>query len=679
MATLLIGPAPGDLFTGAVVTDGHFGANYLFNRESFNEQIGDGAFDETIETLGVSHVRYPGGTIAETQFDLSAPDNTLQTTNLITGAAISNTAQHRLTPLSEFMAAAVGGGLKVTIVLPTARYLDDILAGGTARQAIEAEVKAFIATLMTMPGAGQIELLEIGNEYATLGLTPAEYGRIADAMIPWVAEALAAAPCADPAIALQLSPKSARVEETMQILQKLSDPARAAVDAVIIHNYRPTPWDEAATTAGKFDHAAAAEQFLGRELLVAVTEWNVGNASPNDGLLQGAGLLEMFHQHATSGVDLAHVWPILENNSTRLAADVTDPGSAADLIIGGEIFRQMSQSLRGAQLLNIDPYLDVDGDEQTDLLLHAYALQGGGGVLFLSSLQPVEHEISLDLSAISSLVGAGRVWITRTGVAEGTDPTSAEALPVMHAWVEDASATLQIPMAPYEILRLEYEGAGLPVTVSTDADGVQDLRPGSGADIVAFSDDGARDLLRGFQVGIDRIDVSAWGVAEFGDLQIAELRRSDGSVSWVEVRDQAGDAELILRYADGPLSGNRLLADSFIFAPSSAPPLPPIILVDSDGYDDLRGTAAAEVFRMADDGIRDIVRGFEQGLDLIDLTALDAQTFEDLTITNIYRKSGSVNWIEVRDVDNDVEFFLRLANPDEQDASMLTAADFIFG
>lgn len=679
MPVLRIQRPDGSMLTGDVVHDGHFGGNYLFNRAAFDENIGAGAFDETAAHLGITHLRYPGGTITETQFDLRDPDSSFQNTNLVTGAAINNSNQHQLTPLSDFLTAAASAGSHVTIVVPTVRYLDDIQAGGAARSAVEAEVKAFIANLMARPEARWVEMLEIGNEYYAMGLTPAEYGQIANVFIQWVAEALEAAPGADPDIALQLSQRGRQPQETRDILAQLSPAARAEVDAAIIHNYRPTPWEEASTTAAKFALVDEAERILGRELDIVLSEWNVGNASANDGLLQGAGLLEMFHQHARAGVDLAHVWPLLENNSTRLAADVEDPDRAADLMIGGEIFRQLSVSARGGQVVDIDSHAQLDGDATPDALIHAYASgTDGGAVVFLSSLEGSAQEITLDLSDLGALTtGPEVLYITRTGVADGVDPTSAGAQPVTHAYATAADNSLTVTLAPYEILRLEYVGAGLPTEVLRDAEGAQDLRPSLDPNIIVLGDDGARDLIRGFQVGLDRIDISALGIAEFDGLELVTRYRKDGSASWVELRDQLGETEVALRFADNDLDAARLTADSFIFAEeASAPPIDPGG-PDGLGYDDISATDAGEIIRLADDGVRDLLRGFELGRDLLDVSIWEASDISDLEIVNIRRRDGSVNWVEIRDKDGQAELALRFAGA-PLDATNLGPENFLF-
>ena len=161
------------------------------------------------------------------------------------------------------------------------------------------------------------------------------------------------------------------------------------------------------------------------------------------------------------------------------------------------------------------------------------------------------------------------------------------------------------------------------------------------------------------------------------DAQIRDLQRKDGSVSWVEVSDLSGEAEMILRFDAGDLSAGRLSAANFLFPDSPEPAEPQAVAVaDTEVLDDLRGTPAVEVFCMLDDGQRDMVRSVEDGVDLIDVSRV-ATEFGELTIRNLVRKEGSVSWIEVSDGDGEPELILRFSGG-AQNAERLTAEDFIF-
>lgn len=61
------------------------------------------------------------------------------------------------------------------------------------------------------------------------------------------------------------------------------------------------------------------------------------------------------------------------------------------------------------------------------------------------------------------------------------------------------------------------------------------------------------------------------------------------------------------------------------------------------------------------------------------MTALDAQGFDDLTITNLYRADGSVSWVSIADTAGEREMQVRFAGDITLDATALSADDFLFG
>ncbi|MEM1162748.1 MAG: M10 family metallopeptidase C-terminal domain-containing protein, partial [Pseudomonadota bacterium] len=213
--------------------------------------------------------------------------------------------------------------------------------------------------------------------------------------------------------------------------------------------------------------------------------------------------------------------------------------------------------------------------------------------------------------------------------------------------------------------------------VIADETGLDTWRGTDLPEIFLLLDDGHRDVLRDFQIGIDTIDARALGAASVDDLQITNLVRKNGTTSWVQIADAAGDAELIVRF-DGPGPDASLLgAGSFLFG-SGAPPPPVPRIADSAARDDLRGTDAAEIFVFGRDGHRDLLREFAPGIDRIDLSAWDAGAFEDLEITALVRKTGTTSWIDIRDGAGDAELILRYADGAALDPAVLSAEDFIF-
>ncbi|MEM1159889.1 MAG: fasciclin domain-containing protein [Pseudomonadota bacterium] len=207
--------------------------------------------------------------------------------------------------------------------------------------------------------------------------------------------------------------------------------------------------------------------------------------------------------------------------------------------------------------------------------------------------------------------------------------------------------------------------------------GLDDFRGRAGEDTFILTNDGVRDIIRDFEIGADKIDVSAFA-DEIGDLTISNLVRGNGTTSWISVADAARDAEFIVRFGDGTtLDAAALTAEAFVFSDTPVPDPAATVLQDSEGLTDLRGTAAPDVFTMIDDGTRDLVRGFESGVDKIDVSAF-ASSFDELDISNLVRRDGTTSWVNVADSVGDAEFIMRFDSATALDAANLTADDFIF-
>ena len=99
-----------------------------------------------------------------------------------------------------------------------------------------------------------------------------------------------------------------------------------------------------------------------------------------------------------------------------------------------------------------------------------------------------------------------------------------------------------------------------------DNNGRNKLVGTSASEIFALRDDNKSDSLEGFEIGKDRLDVSAWGATSMDDLEIATLQHRNGD-RWVQISDAEGYAELVVRFENGiPPDASQLTADSFLFA-----------------------------------------------------------------------------------------------------------------
>ncbi|MEM7315520.1 MAG: hypothetical protein AAF497_20450, partial [Planctomycetota bacterium] len=146
--------------SGNLVTGRLLGANQEFGRDSLDAGRG---VRETIDGVGLTTLRYPGGTKTEQHFDLENPNATLTTDALLLRATGQVEMRH-VTPLDEYITFVNERGGDPLIVLPTYRYYDNVtktfIDGG------EQIYRNFVTNLMDgMYGTVDKVTIEIGNEF----------------------------------------------------------------------------------------------------------------------------------------------------------------------------------------------------------------------------------------------------------------------------------------------------------------------------------------------------------------------------------------------------------------------------------------------------------------------------------------------------------------------------------
>lgn len=196
--------------TGTAVTEDMFGLNALFTVTAPD----DAQLFDRYEDLGVTNLRYPGGSVTEWYFDIS--DIGGGSHERSSGASQGNT--QTLTPFTDFVELAANLGTDVTLVVPTISGFtqsagEALLAGTYGERVIDAghleNVAEFIQTAVeTAQARGvRIDALQIGNEFWGSGqMTAAEYGKLAAAMAQVMADTFAdmgIPPAAQPDIVVQ--------------------------------------------------------------------------------------------------------------------------------------------------------------------------------------------------------------------------------------------------------------------------------------------------------------------------------------------------------------------------------------------------------------------------------------------------------------------------------------------
>lgn len=446
---------PLPLAFGAAATPALFGANILAPRTTMT---GPGSYAEAVETLGVTTLRYPGGALTESYFDISDPDAATVIDN-------ETGARSDFMPLSDIMEYSAQTGAPVSIVIPTRQELsrtafDD--NGDRFADVDEDALRDFVRDVVTGTyGDGQVASFEIGNEYWGSGrMNAVEYGRVAAEMTRIVDDELRLLAADHPEAAqvdilvqmgtnfgessldeaydgmtaaeiaedlnatygLDLRP-GARIDWTdvnnRIVIEQFDMAELDAVDGIVAHVYSRGPEAEH-TRYFHLDQIEDSWQAVDPSLEIHVTEWNLRSGAANlvreqdYGLYQAQEMLEQVEAFMAEGVDAAQVWPLIQNSASALSIGQDFTGATPP----GEMFSMMSDNLPGMTMLDFTPAEPRDSELETggmevhgfadgaDMLFYITAPQGGGVL-----------RSGVDIGAL--VAGVGGVEASVLGVAPG--------------------------------------------------------------------------------------------------------------------------------------------------------------------------------------------------------------------------------------------------------------------
>ena len=372
----------------APVSEDIFGGNLLFDRDRL-----DGTFNQIVDDLGVTGLRYPGGGLAEHRdpetgaflFDVTRPD----TTDLNGSSVMA---------VSEFIAYATANDLDMSFVIPTSETYGQnyrMVFGDPSwsapmedgvpvpllgiRQDRYDAILAYARDLID-GRYGEIDgaILEIGNEFYSPGnMSPAiadaipdgtwirhtaeSYGIVASSLAKDISEYATAA---GKRHLIEIHVQAGRSElgdthdkaseRNSAILAQFDEGELAAVDGVISHFYpRSHAMIDHDDPAGMSDiknaragYIDAWEAAAGRDLTFNVSEWNVGSPHGVDGMKQVAVLAEFFEFFQHHDVDVASIWALQQRTQNDLSGDE----GIGILTVAGEFFQIMGRSIVGKTL-----------------------------------------------------------------------------------------------------------------------------------------------------------------------------------------------------------------------------------------------------------------------------------------------------------------------------------------
>ncbi|MEI4235165.1 calcium-binding protein, partial [Roseovarius sp. D22-M7] len=183
-----------DETSGTPVTKEMFGLNALITINTVDEAL----MDQRYQELGVTSLRFPGGSVTEWHFDI---------TNIAGGSLDRSVSsfqdvERELVPFSDFLQVAARIEASVTLVVPTINGFtqsagEALIEGTYGQRLIEAtyldHVAGFIKEAVSKSDAlgVKIDAFEIGNEFWGSGqMTAAEYGKLAAAVSQVASETL---------------------------------------------------------------------------------------------------------------------------------------------------------------------------------------------------------------------------------------------------------------------------------------------------------------------------------------------------------------------------------------------------------------------------------------------------------------------------------------------------------
>lgn len=522
--------------TQFAVSSAMFGANDLF-KYNFLSGPND-SYPTALELLGATGLRYPGGSMTETDFDVFHPD----------APPLGYTSDQPYVGVSEFLEFAETEGRTATIVLPTAKMYSGTLdsdhdAPRSINQIYLKGVVDYVTKLLTHGDTGPDALpdtpltaFEIGNEYwGSGGMTAKEYGQVVNALttaIKHVFEEVLGSDAQHPQVLIQMggpwdpqytqglhsSMKWAdRVYQSNQdIIDQITNPdAKAVISGLVEHYYysnKNTVFSQSSDTMNFIDADQRQWAAMGfDDLDLILTEWNVKQDNADQFGLKGASVvIEQMEYMLKLGADGAFSWPVQAGSSTYVGLTHTVDG-APELTPIGAAFQLMSESLIGTHLL-------AGGITEGPMEVNAYA-SDTKVVFFVMSRSEAGQHVNLDVLSLVS--GYTHVDGVKIGVAAGVavdDRWSIAELTNYAAGQLGSGSTLEFYLKPFEVMRVEFDipqvvrflgttsgdrfAGGIGNDFLAGVDGDDSLAGGQGRD--EMSGGLGRDLLNGW-AGDDNI------------------------------------------------------------------------------------------------------------------------------------------------------------------------------
>ncbi|WP_282601822.1 calcium-binding protein [Paracoccus sp. PARArs4] len=560
------------------VSQNHFGANVIFNRDGLGNED---AFSATLKEINVHNLRYPGGGTTE--------DQTWQNGGLdkIFAGASSMNEGDDIISLREFLSYASEHNASVSIVIPTFQFYN-LVSNEFDEIGFERYVFELEAALSDFP-AVSINNLEIGNEYWGSknwgAFTPAQYGEVANHQIPYLDSMIDRLGSqnegwSEPAIGVQAGAQwraeqredgtwyATGARESAAILNQISPENLAKVGSVIQHSYPDANASEQ-KVAWAMD---AMKVFLQNEhvpddIQLFLTEFNVG-LNTAVGVGQAYSWIDSFSQFVDAGVTGIDHWGITYDWLSNKLYDSRFPSQeSAD----GEVLAIATPTgqiydIAESYLIGLDP-TDGPSDALADVLPEHLATTSFSGdssdVTFIYN--DGLTDVTIDLSDLSD----EQHYVVHS-LAPADSPFSTwydEALtePVPDGEIADARGDMNVISGPAALSEHLLSPNEMLVILATDPDANLILEgahnqtdPFSGMTNDILAGAAGNDIVRG-HVGDDVLNGGAGRDVLVGGVGDDTLSASnDGGVLIADAGDDevaGGDGNDLIVLGDGSGTG----------------------------------------------------------------------------------------------------------------------------
>jgi hypothetical protein len=376
-------------------------------------------FRSSMDYLGLSHVRWPGGTLAEQRpevYGLTLP-------GLFDATDLYTTDPNRVRPdLQDMFRYTIGRDVPLTVIIPTARYAEDHDKGVS-------DLQAFLGALLAGEYGDLPErlILQIGNEYAfqpEFAGDPSLYGKLANRFVSTIEDRLRSAdlpPTQHIDVAVQMGVSHS---DDIAIRKELSGNSLLAID-LLTFNHLPISLanlhrvessadpedlgqDRFQRTAEYYQNWTNSVRALSSSAPVPelyLSAWTVGSPARstsdvdlvfNDyGLRAASTGLDLLYNYSRIGVDIAAVWGVDVMNLNRLTFASLGQLSVSPL---GELVGMMASTVVGTVAMP-----GSEGYSRSDLG-NVYAFRGPDKLVLYATVNDIPElgkQLTINLDGVA--------------------------------------------------------------------------------------------------------------------------------------------------------------------------------------------------------------------------------------------------------------------------------------